>query len=474
MQFDGRPGVLLVAEGEADVLEARRDAEAAPLAPLAAARRGDPALLAPLPADGLRRFDERLLDAACVVRQRASPGHRIATVDEVAQAELDRVHPQRLGQLVHLRLGDEVALRRAESTEGPAGDVVRVGGEDVGLHVGDAVGAVDGQQQVAHHLVRRVDVGPRIGDDLRLGGDQSPVLRRRPLGVDEGAVPLVMAEDGLLAAPDDLHRALQLPGGQRQDDLHRDILTPAESAADGRVEDAHLLLRQAERVRHLMALLVRPLPAREHGDAPLLVEEGQPRLRLEVGMLLPRNLVVRLDDDVGLGEGGLHVAAADTVPRDEVPLEDQFRMDGDRRVGRVEVRGFGLERLARIVDDRQVLEGDLEPLHALFGGGLRLRDDGGDLIADEAHDVGTRSIAAGAAEDGLVGVLQAVLVDRHVGGGEDGDDAGDGQRLLRLDAQDAGVRTLGEAQFHIELTFHIQVLRVAGLAGDFLTCIHAG
>ena len=126
---------------------------------------------------------------------------------------------------------------------------------------------------------------------------------------------LVVADDRLAAAPDRLHwtvdaALLQPPGGQRQDDLHRHVLAAAERPADGRVAHDDLLLRQAQRVGDLLAVLVYPLAGHDHDDPPQRVDVAQPRFRLQVGMLLRASAVGVFHHHVGAA-----AKAASTSPR---------------------------------------------------------------------------------------------------------------------------------------------------------------
>ncbi len=110
---------------------------------------------------------------------------------------------------------------------------------------------------------------------------------------------LVMPDDRFFPAPDDLHRAVdaalvQAPGCQRQHDLHRHILPPAEGPADGGIDHPHLLERQVQRMGNLLLIFVRPLPGDLHRHAPLLIDIGNACLGLEVSMLLGRACGIRL------------------------------------------------------------------------------------------------------------------------------------------------------------------------------------
>ena len=206
---------------------------------------------------------------------------------------------------------------------------------------------------------------------------------------------LVVADDRLLAAPDQRDGAAQLPRGEREQVLDREVLAPAERAADGGVAHDHLLFGQLEHRGELAAVLVQPLPRRLDDHALLLVHPGDASLGLEEGVLLPGGLELAFEDDVGLGEAARDVALADGDVQQQV-----------RAALFVDQRRVGGQRGARIGHDGQVLVLDLDQLRAGLGGLLRLGDDERDLVAAEAHDL--------AAEDRLVGVDQAEGVIRNV------------------------------------------------------------
>ena len=87
------------------------------------------------------------------------------------------------------------------------------------------------------------------------------------------------------------------------------------------------------------------------------------------------------------------------------------------------------------------------------GGILGFGGDQGYFVALEAHDV--------AAERGLIGVDQAVGVEGHVGGGEDGDDAGIGQRGGGVERADARVDAMGKDDLQVQ---HAGTHEVGGIA----------
>ena len=94
----------------------------------------------------------------------------------------------------------------------------------------------------------------------------------------------------------------------------------------------------------------------------------------------------------------------------------------------------------------------------LYGGGLALGDDQGDLVAREADNV--------AAENRLVVVDEPEGVVGHIGRGQHGNDAGAGEGGARVDADDARVRGPGEDDFQAQRLRIEQIARIACPAGD--------
>ena len=164
---------------------------------------------------------------------------------------------------------------------------------------------------------------------------------------------LVVADDRLLAAPDQRDGAAQLPGGEREQMLDREVFAPTEGPADGGVAHDHLLFGQLEHRGDLAAVLVQPLPRRLDDHAALLVDIGDAGLGLQEGVLLPGGLELAFEDDVGLGEAARDVALADGDVQQQVRAE-LF----------VDQRRVGSQRGARIGHGGQVFVLDLDELRA--------------------------------------------------------------------------------------------------------------
>ena len=218
--------------------------------------------------------------------------------------------------------------------------------------------------------------------------------------------------------------------------LAQSSLPPNAPAVGDEVhEDA--VLGDAEHVGDLAAVVPHALPAREHLERAVVSGHHERRLGLEEGVLDALGLE-HLVDGVGAGgEGGVGVEPFGVVGAGvDRPGQD---VGGGRvadlphgRLGRVEGRERVGERGERGVVDRHQLGGP----------------PGGGPVAghDEGQDVaGVRRAPADRDEHRPVAVDEPdAQVARHVGGGEDALDAGDGLGRRGVDGEDVGPGVLGE------------------------------
>lgn len=272
-------------------------------------------------------------------------------------------------------------------------------------------------------------------------------------------------EEGLEAVVDDLHGFAGAQGEQAGVDLHRQVLAPAERAADTGECHADLVLGQAEHGRDLLEVRVQPLGRDVELDAAVLGGDRESGLRAEERLVLHAEGVLALDDEVRALPGCRHVAAHDRLAVHDVRVRNvadvvvvAALVDEDRvRRGRGQLVG----------DDREFAVLDLD-LRGGAAGGLRVvGGDDRDRLAVVA-DLAVR-------EDRGVLDLQAVVL--HLGGqvvvGHDGVDARGLQRLDGVDGDDLGVRDRGAQDLTPE---HVLVPHVGGvreLAGDLEGAVRA-
>ena len=224
------------------------------------------------------------------------------------------------------------------------------------------------------------------------------------------------------ALVDAAHGAAEVPGGDRQHRLQRNVELAAEAAAAGGGHDADILARQAQDARGLVAVHGRGLGAGVDLDA--VADPLRPSgLRLDVGVL-----------DEGGGEGALRpMRRRRQRARSVALLEGAARQHVVGLVG-VDGRGAGGqrrldagERRQRLPGDRQI--GSVDRLHRLARAGERQH-----RLAAIAH-VGLR-------EHRLileVGIDAEGILARHVGGREHARNAGmAGQERRQIADGEAG------------------------------------
>ena len=336
----------------------------------------------------------------------------------------------------------------------------RLGGElgdrGAGRAVGGHLGPVD------HHVVafdiRILDIvgredahaaGPdrRAGEGAGLIGD--PGLGSGELAVLGGAhLDGHGAARGRAAGAEDLfprHHHLDRPAGDlgepERERLQVDHGLAAEAAADLRRRHADVGEVDAEQGGAVGAHGELPLGAAPYLALPVLAGAGDHRVGLDIALMHRLGGEGALDDDIGLGESGLEIAA-----REGHLLEDVRRRLGRRlhALGEhvvVEHRRVRRHRLAHVDHVRQHLVVDLDQVQRLLGDGLRGRRHRGHGMAvverlPARHDV-LRHVAVVdrhlARRHPLVGNLG------HLVAGDDGLHAGQRARLRRVDGADARV-----------------------------------
>ena len=233
----------------------------------------------------------------------------------VEEPELDGVDVERGRQPVHLRLGGEAGLHRAEAAHRSARRVVREHRGRLDQRVGDAVRPARERGRVGGDGGRAGRVRPAVEQDPHAHADEPAVPGRAMLRVDPRGVAMDVPREGLLPAVDHLHGAAGVQREHRRVDLHRQVLAAAEGAADAGQVQAHPLLGEAEARRDLLAVAVQPLRRRVDVDAPLAVRDRDTRLGAEKRLILLTEVVHALDHHVTLS---VRVAAPDHHRPDDV------------------------------------------------------------------------------------------------------------------------------------------------------------
>jgi len=223
---------------------------------------------------------------------------------------------------------------------------------------------------------------------------------------------------------------------------------------------------------NLRAILVRPLPTHDDRDPTFSIDVPQTGFRLQVGMLLTGDHVLRLYDDIGLRKRGLHVSSANPVARDQIALENQLGMYLDAGIGRMQLRRIGLQGSPWIIDHRQIFVIHANPSKGLLGNGLVLSHHHCHLITHEADHVRAQFVSPRPTQHRLIGILQPILIDRNIRRRQDCQHAGHRLCLTDVHSQHAGVRSARKKHLHVELAFHVNVAWIGGLTHDLATSIN--
>ncbi len=235
-------------------------------------------------------------------------------------------------------------------------------------------------------------------------------------------------------------------------DLHREVLAPAERAADPGEVDPHLLGLEPEAGRDLVAVDVDPL--RRHVDvhASLAVGNGQARLGPEEGLVLLAELVDAADRDVPLD---LRVAVRDhdrpedVRPRVVAEPVARGRVPGMQRV--LFRRALGVDdELEFLVLDADALRRAPRLLRVLGG-------DQRDRLTEVADAVDREHRLVGELEPVRLGPRDVVVREHRV-------HAGHRQRLGDVELDDPRVRMWAAQRVAPEHPLGVEVARVGELA----------
>ncbi len=197
-----------------------------------------------------------------------------------------------------------------------------------------------------------------------------------------------------------------------------------------------------------------PLAGRLDHHMALFVEIGDPRFRLEEGMLLPGGAKLAREYDIGLGQCMRGVPFANGHVQQHV-----------RAVMFMDQRRVGCHPRTRIGDCGQVLILDMNQLGTCDGGLLALRRHQRHLITLETHDLAT--------QDRLVSVDEPIGVVGHITCGQHGHHAGHLKGSAGINRLDARVRALGEDDLQMEHARPHQIGRIAGRARNLAQRVRA-
>ena len=235
---------------------------------------------------------------------RVRQARALVAVDVVAPAELERVEPERRGELVHRLVEDGDALDDAGRAKRVLRAQARPDGEDHRADVLAGVererGLLDGEHPAA---------GAHVDDGRELDRLQRPVAARAE--GDRLTRPRPPAADDLILVTRqrEPHRPARRPGelgGEERLDARS--LLGAEAAADELRDHAHVLRREPEAGRELPARVEHAL-GRHPGRQPVAGPARDGGVRLERRLDVGGRLAGQLDEHLGACDRPVRVAA---------------------------------------------------------------------------------------------------------------------------------------------------------------------
>ncbi len=385
-------------------------------------------------------------------------GREVAVTPGVLQAEVQRVHAERAGRVVHEAFDAVGRLRGTVAPVRPAHGDVAVKGSG-----GKAIGRM-GIDVADFRSARRRDGMPVRGVGARVREHVKPVAKEFPVPGDGGArfhgkgMAHAGAQDALFAGEGHADgRAVELEGQEGDDGFEHHILLVAETAPDEGLDHPHGRPRDIQRLPDHAAADVRNLRRADHDDVAHVVHVGVGRLVFQMAMLHGGRAVLALDDEIGFGQGLFQPAVDfERVLFEEVALRIDGGLDerGVRRKGAFR-RGHDGQRIVTYLDQR---------------GGLARRQ----LVASHHHGHLVAVIAHVARQKLPVGHIPARGVHRigvpgggkeavrHVVGGEDRLHAGQRQGFGRVDGRNHAVR---DAAAHKDGVPHPGEAQIVGVAG---------
>ena len=345
---------------------------------------------------------------------------------------------QHIGELVDgalhgkLALGGTVATIRA-ATVGIGVDGVPA--KAARLHV-----VVDGQALVARKADRRgsvLAIRSGVGQRMQIDGRDGAVVHGAQLNSHLHLVARVARGDGLLTGVAAVARTAGLLRHERHEDLAAARLLGAKAAADARLNNLHLRLRNVERLRDHAAHVEGNLRGGGYRDAAERVGRREGAEGLHGRGLRGLAGVGALKDDVALGERLIKVAKIAGTAAHQVASNVAALREHKGHVALGVDHDVVIECLGKVEQRLKHLIVDLNELERLVGGLLGL---GGDdrhlfvLVTDEILEnqavVGTRLRIA------LAGDGKAAL--GHVLVGVDAHDARHLKGTRRVDGADLG------------------------------------
>ena len=357
-----------------------------------------------------------------------------------------------------LALGGTVAAIRAAA--------VGIGVDGVPAKAARLHVVVDGQALVTRKADRRgsvLAVRAGVGQRMQIDGRNGAVIHGAQLNSHLHLVARVARGDGLLAGVAAVARTAGLLGNECHEDLAAARLLGAKAAADARLNNLHLRLRNVERLRDHAAHVEGNLRGGGYRDAAERVGRREGAEGLHGRGLRGLAGVGALKDDVALGERLVEVAKIAGTAAHQVAGHVAALREHKGHVALGVDHDVVIECLGKVEQRLEYLVVDLDELERLVGGLLGLGSDDRHLLVLVAYEVledqavvGTR-LRIALASDGKA-ALGHVLV------GVDAHDAGHLQGARRIDGADLGAGIGAALELDDERAGGHHIARVDGTA----------
>ena len=383
----------------------------------------------------------------------------------VLAAVLQRVDAEHAADVLNVGFARKHGLRDAVAAHRARGGAVREHSVGVAVDVRAGIQLRERAHALGDDAVAVGGVSALVREALDLARGERAVRPYPRDDVRADGVAHAVADERLLARAVELDEAAAHDGGEvGAQRLIQRVLLVAEAAADIRLDDADLAPGDAESLPDDAADDVRDLRGGVDDDAPGL-HGGEAHVVFDVAVLHGRRVVPALDlDKARLAAGLLIVAVADGRVGEDVVREFL-----------VQQRGIGLHGLLHVQHEGIFLIFHAQRAQGLRGGDLILRDDGGDVIAVEAH-AGRQQQAVGDVLMVRIGrprmACRGEFDLRHVKAGDDLHDALDLLGGARVDGLDHAVCDGRMQHARDERTAVTEVIAVLCAPGCLVECVH--
>ena len=300
-----------------------------------------------------------------------------------------------------------------------------------------------------------------VGKRMQVDGRDGAVVHGAQLNGHLHLVARVARGDGLLAGIAAIARTAGLLGHERHEDLAAARLLGAKAAADARLNDLHLRLRNVERLRDHAAHVEGHLRRGGHRDAPKRVGRREGAEGFHGRSLRGLAGVGAGEDDVALGEDLIKIAKIAGTAAHQVASNVAALREHKGHVALGVDHDVVIECLGKVEQGLEHLVVDLDELECLVGGLLGLGGDNRHLLVLIAHQVLENQAVVGTRlRIALAGNSKAAL--GHVLVGVDAHDARHLQGARRIDGADLGAGIRAALELDDQGASGHQITRVDG------------